>query len=183
MFWIYQGPAGVAAPTPGQWQMVGQVCLRAGQFVGREVPAFTLQEFQRLPIPASRIRVQPATRRTLVNVETNVYADSHPVIIRTTLLGLPVRVRAIPVKFTWSFGDGTSLRTRDAGAPYPRMTTAHVYRQPGRRAISLVTSYAGEFSVSDGPWLPVDGEVEVSSATVVVVVHEARAHLVDGLQI
>jgi hypothetical protein len=103
-------------------------------------------------------------------------------VIGTTLLGMPVRVRATPVKFTWNFGDGASLRTTDAGAPYPRMTTTHVYRQPGRRAISLVTSYAGEYSVSDGPWLPVEGEVEVSSTAVIVVVFEARAHLVDGLQ-
>jgi hypothetical protein len=179
MFWIYQGPVGVDTPVAGQWRLVGQTCLRAGDIADQARLAVSIEDFRRLPLPSSRIRVQPATLRTLVNVETNVYVNSGPVVLGTTLFGVPVRVRATPVRYTWTFGDGASLRTVDPGAPYPRMTCTHVYRQPGERAINLVTSYVGEYSVSGGPWLPIEGEAEVSSSAVILTVIEARAHLVD----
>lgn len=179
MFWIYQGPPGVSAPVPGQWRLVGQACLHRGEVSGRAVPAFTVEDFRRLPLPASGIRIQPATLRTLVNVETNVYVDSRPVVLTATLLGMPVRVRATPARYAWTFGDGSRLRTTDPGGPYPRMSTTHVYRLPGRSLVTLVTSYTGEYSIAGGPWLPVDGEADVPSPAVALTVVEARARLVD----
>lgn len=180
MFWIYQGPPGVAAPAPGQWRMAGHECRHAGRPTNRAVPALTLREFRQLPLPPSVIRIQPATLRTLVNIETNVYTESRPAILSTTLLGLPVRVRVTPVGYRWVFGDGSRLQTPNPGAPYPRMTTTHVYKQSGRYSVVLVTRYAGEYSVAGGPWLPVDGEAEVSSRGVSLTVVKARTHLVDG---
>jgi hypothetical protein len=179
MFWIYQGPPGVSAPVPGQWRLVGQACLHTGEVSERAVPAFTVEDFRRLPLPAGGVRIQPATLRTLVNVETNVYVDSRPVVLTTTLLGMPVRVRATPAGYTWTFGDGSRLRTTDPGGPFPRMSTTHVYRLPGRWLVTLVTSYTGEYSVAGGPWLPVDGEADVPSPAVTLTVVETRARLVD----
>jgi hypothetical protein len=140
----------------------------------------SLAEFRRLPLPAGVVHVQPGTLRTLVNVETNVFVSAGPANLRTTLIGRPVRVRATPVGFRWTFGDGGVLNTTDAGGAYPAMTTTHVYRQPGVVPVALVTRYRGEYSVAGGPWLPVDGEAEVNSPPVQLTVVATRNELVSG---
>lgn len=163
------------------WAPAGQACLRPAAVPAAAVPAFTLNDFRRLPLPPGTARVQPANGRTLVNVDTNVMVIAGPVTLTTSLLGLPIRVRATPERFAWDFGDGAGLVTEDRGAPWPDMTTTHVYPTPGLRAITLTTFYSGEYSVADGPWLPVDGEASVASAPVPIEVFEARGELVGDL--
>jgi hypothetical protein len=179
MFWIYQGPPGVSRPSGGQWRLIGQACMHSADGSGQALPALSLNDFRRLPLPPGTAHVQPPSLRTLVNVDTNVYVEARPTVLTTTLLGQPVQVRATPVRFTWSFGDGGSLRTQDAGGPYPQMTTTHVYRRAGLVTVQLVTSYTGEYSVAGGPWLPVDGEADVPSGAVTLTIVETRAELVD----
>lgn len=175
MFWRFER---VVGPPPGPWRRTGATCLRRSQVPAAVVPGFTAADFRRLPLPAGGVHVQPGTLRTLVNVETNVYVSARAVTLRTTVVGRPVRVRATPVGFRWSFGDGGVLATTDPGGAYPAMTTTHVYRRPGVVAVGLVTRYRGEYSVAGGPWLPVDGEAEVASSPVRVTVVQARAELV-----
>jgi hypothetical protein len=116
-----------------------------------------------------------------VNVPTNLFVNAAPLTLDTELVGLPVHVRATPTHFTWRLGDGTVLRTADAGGPYPDMTTTHTYRQKGGVAVQLTTSYTGEYSILGGPWTPIDGEADVQSPAVALTVLEARSHLVDDL--
>lgn len=175
MFWRFERMVG---PPPGPWRRTGGSCLRPAQVPGVTVPGFTLADFRRLPLPAGGVHVQPGTLRTLVNVETNVYVSAGPVTLTTTVVGRPVRVRATPVGFRWSFGDGGVLATTDPGGEYPAMTTTHVYRRPGVVLVGLTTRYRGAYSVAGGPWLPVDGEAEVASAPVRLTVVQARAELV-----
>lgn len=177
MFWRFEA---VIGPPRGPWQRVGSACLRPSQVPGRAVPALSLAEFRRLPLPAGVVHIQPGTLRTLVNIETNVFVSAGPANLRTTLIGQPVRVRATPVGYRWTFGDGGVLNTTDPGGAYPAMTTTHVYRQPGRVPVSLVTRYRGEYSVAGGPWLPVDGEAEVNSPPIQLTVVAARNELVSG---
>jgi hypothetical protein len=179
MFWIYSGPPGVSSPSPAQWTRTGQRCLRRDQVAAAAVPAFTARDFRRLPWPPGAVTVQPSTLRTLVNAPTNVFVRARIVTLDTTLLGLPVRVRATPARYDWAFGDGGVLSTSDPGGPYPDMTTTHTYAVPGEREVTLTTAYTGEYSVSGGPWLPIDGEASVASPPVGLTVVEARAVLVD----
>lgn len=138
----------------------------------------TEADFRRLPLPAGKVNVQPPNLRTLVNVPTNVYVDAGVVVIPTTLLGFPVRVRATPQRYSWSFGDGGKLSTADAGSPYPDMTTTHTYTSPGSARVGLSTIYTGEYSVSGGPWLPIDGEASVQSPASTLTVLAATNRLV-----
>lgn len=179
MFWIYQGPVGVKSPSPGQWRLVSQVCMRTRRERGRVIPSMTVDDFRRLPLPPVVVHVQPASLRTLVNVETNVFVDSRPTLLRTSLLGVPVRVRATPVAYRWNFGDGARLVTADPGGPYPRMTTTHVYHEAGIRQLELVTVYRGEYATPDGPWIPIDGTADVPSGPLLLEVVEAHNHLVE----
>lgn len=181
LYWRFRATQDVAGAL-GEWTYLGQMCRRPGEVATVAIPEFTLRDFQRLPLPPGGVHVQPATGRVLVNVDTNVYVSAEPVTLNTTLVGFAVQVRATPVRYEWSFGDGHVLTTADPGGAYPAMTTTHAYTVAGHRQITLRTFYTGEYSVAGGPWQPVDGEAVVASAPVAVEVIEARGHLVADLE-
>ena len=178
-YWIYTAPAGPPAPGPTDWNTTGQVvCQGPNQPADVVEPVVTAADFRRLPLPAAGLKVQPPTRQTLVNIPTNLYADSRAAILPTRILGFAVRVRATPLRFRWSYGDGTDFSTTNAGGPYPQLDTAHTYRQAGTRTVRLSTTYEGEYSVTGGPWLPIDGVATVASPPTTVTVHSAENQLV-----
>ncbi len=176
MFWYYSATL-TSSGSPGSWRRTGQACLRP-ELMERSSPRLTVTEFRRLPLPAGQIHVQPDSGRNLVNMPTNVYVDAVGVTLQTRLVGFPVRVRAAPVAYAWVFGDGESLTTSDPGAAFPDMRTTHTYQVAGSFAVRLATTYRGEYSVSGGPWVPVQGYATVPSPTVVVDVVEVRGQLV-----
>jgi hypothetical protein len=161
--------------------LAGQQCLAADEAARQgvaPVPVVTAEDFRRLPLPAGVVHVQPGNGRTLVNVPTNVYLEATTRVIPTTVLGRPARVRATPVEYRWTFGDGGVLRTADQGAPYPDLRTTHTYTAPGRVPVGLTTTYRGEYSVAGGPWLPIEGTAQVVTPPVVLTVVAARSELV-----
>jgi hypothetical protein len=178
LYWFFSGPPGVVSPVRGEWTFTSSRCLSAGQVPGRVVPAFTVADFRRLPLPPGKVVVQPGNGRTLVNVPTNVMVQAPQAVLTTTVLGAPVRVRATAVRYRWSFGDGQVLDTVDPGAAFPDLRTTHTYLVRGKASLGLVTSYEGEYSIAGGPWLPVDGVAQVASAPVVLTVVETRAEVV-----
>jgi len=178
MYWFFSGPPGVARPGAGQWALTSSRCLTADQVPGRAVPALTAADFRRLPLPAGRVIIEPGNGQTLINIETNVIAQAPQATLTTTLLGLPVRVRATAVTYHWAFGDGGTLTTSDPGAHYPDLRTTHTYLDPGRYAVTLTTTYTGEYSVAGGPWLPVDGTAQVASPPVQLTAYAAHSVLI-----
>ncbi|MFZ5870526.1 MAG: PKD domain-containing protein, partial [Actinomycetota bacterium] len=169
---------------PRAWSLVGQRCQGPTDSASpQEIPAFTLADFQRLPLPAGTPNVQPDNGYTLVGVPTNVYATAEPVTLDTTLLGFPVQVRATPSRYAWDFGDGNGHGpTSEPGAPYPALTITHTYERADRYPITLTTYYTGEYSVAGGPWLPIAGEAQVTSAPVDVEALAGRNRLVADPQ-
>jgi hypothetical protein len=178
-FWIFTAPAS-SAQTAESWSATGEsTCRGPGDDEDPTVqPVVTAEDFRRLPLPAAKINVQPPNRRTLINIPTNFYTDAAPVVLPTTVLGQPVRVRATPMRFRWTYGDGAALTTADPGAPYPDLRTSHTYRQPGERTLGLTTTYSGEYSVAGGAWLPIDGLATVTSPGTALTVLAARNELV-----
>jgi hypothetical protein len=180
-FWVFTAPAGPGPRTGSSWTPTGEFACRGETDDGDPAalePVVTAQDFRRLPLPAARINVQPPNRRTLINIPTNLYTDASAVVLPTTVLGQPVRVRATPVRFRWDYGDGTALTTADPGAPYPDLRTAHTYRRPGRATLGLSTTYSGEYSVAGGAWLPIDGLATVDSPGTALTVLAAENRLV-----
>lgn len=178
----YWGYRSVATAEPRVWQRAGQSCMAPGApgVDGAElVIGFTVEDFRRLPLPPATSVVEPPGGDVLINIETNAYATASTTTIPTDVLGQPVTVRATPVAYTWDFGDGGTVGpTSDPGAPYPSLRNAHVYTVPGDYAITLTTTYAGEFSVAGGPYLPIDGTAEVASPAQAVTAHSATSELV-----
>lgn len=141
----------------------------------------TAEDFRRLPLSPSTPSYQPADGRGLVNMPLIVFTDPSPQTLTTTVLGVPVTVRATPVQYAWDFGDGAApVVTTDPGAPYPDHTVSRSYAAPGEYAVRLVTTWRGEFQVAGaGPWIPVDGTATTSSPPFTTTVEEAVPRLVS----
>ncbi|MFN8074691.1 MAG: PKD domain-containing protein [Kineosporiaceae bacterium] len=164
------------------WSLVGQRCVSAAEprdTEPRQAVALSLEDFRRLPLPPGGMHVQPGNGQVLVQMPTNVYVTAEPIRLRTEVLGMPVDVEATPDSYTWDFGDGGQFTTKDAGAPYPAMTTTHTYTRPGRYTITLTVNYRGQFRPQGmQDWLPVEGTAPVDSAPVTLEAIETRAVLV-----
>jgi hypothetical protein len=148
-----------------------------------DIPAAAARAFQEMQIAPSRVHVQPPNGWTLVNVDTIAYTERTPRTMNTNLFGVPVEIRAVPSTYSWDFGDGSApLTTTDPGAPYPAHTVAHAYANQGEAAISLTTTWHGQFRLAGEPtWHDVAGEATTVSSSGSLEILAARARLVEDL--
>ena len=108
--------------------------------------------------------VQPPGGETLVNFDTNFYTEQGSFTRRVRLLGQRVDLKIWPSQYQWVFGDGASLASESAGAPYPDLQITHDYRRKGGVSPRVDTTYSAQFSVNGGPWRDVDGTVTIPGA-------------------
>lgn len=167
--------------TPGAWSAAGepvadQSCVTPADLAGEAQRAFAT-----LAIAPSPVVVQPPDGWTLVNVPTITYTEPDDQILDTTLLGIPVQIRATSHTYTWDYDDGTTpVTTTDPGAPYPDHTVHHTYDQPADQVqITLTTTWTGQFRITGTPtWTDVTGTATTTSTADPLQVHEARSRLV-----
>ncbi len=154
-------PDGPAAP-PGQQVIV------------------TAEDVQSLPIDSGGLVVQPAQPWVLVNLDTVVMTGARAQVLETVVLGVPVRVRVVPVEYAWDFGDGSApVVTTDPGAPWPEHTVAHAYTAAGAVQISLTTQWEAQFQpVGTAGWLPVTGRASTTEVSEPIEVVTATPRLV-----
>ncbi|MFI5712790.1 hypothetical protein [Kribbella sp. NPDC051620] len=137
-----------------------------------------LAESKNVLFPKLHVKVQPAGR-TLVNLDTIVYTDESQVYRQTvTVLGFPVEVEAMPMSYTWSFGDGASVTTTTPGRPYPAKDITHKYMKKAGVNLSLTTNYAARFNVAGTGWQYVEGTVPITGPPTALQVREAVPVLV-----
>lgn len=135
--------------------------------------------FRRIPLPPSSFQVQPPGGRTLVNFETNFFADTDRELDRTVrLLGQRVDLRIEAHSYTWHFDDGDSVTTTKPGAPYPRLQITHNYLSKGSYRPTLDITWVADYRVDGGPWRPVPGSVTIAGAPTPLRAVEARPTLV-----
>src|SRR5690554_1477854 len=137
------------------------------------------EEFRRLPLVPSTPVVQPSDGRALINLGVAVHTDGSPQELATTVVGVPVTVRATPVRFSWDFGDGTRpVVTTAAGDGWPDHAALGEYPEPGTFELRLTTTWRGEFQVGGtGPWFPVAGTATTTSDPVTITVETAPSRL------
>ena len=156
-------------------------CAPPEEEVEEEVtPGLVAAAFQRIPLPASELQVQPANGRTLVNFETNFFTETGPFDRTVVLLGQNVDLRIVPSAFGWRFGDGASLATQDAGSPYPDLRITHDYQRKGQVRPSVDTTYTATYRVNGGAWGPVPGSVTIPGESVGLEVLTATPVLVGS---
>ncbi|MDO5617296.1 hypothetical protein [Kocuria sp.] len=159
------------------------LCLPTGEVPesgSMPLPVFTVQDLQRLDIAAAVSVVEPAPH-TLINYNTNVYAEATAQEFTTTLAGYPVTVRVYPIEYAWDYGDGTAFGPSPlSGYPLDEdqwdtpTDTSHRYTETGDVQVTLTTVFEGEYSVAGGPWLAVEGTSTVTSTPVELSVWRAK---------
>ena len=143
------------------------------------MPSDVLRALERIGLPASELVVQPPGGETLVNFDTNFYTEQGSFTRRVRLLGQRVDLKIWPSRYQWVFGDGASLASESAGAPYPDLQITHDYQSKGGVSPRVDTTYSAQFSVNGGPWRAVDGTVTIPGARVQLEVRTARPVLVS----
>jgi hypothetical protein len=134
------------------------------------MPVVTLADFRRLDIAPSTIE-SDSGGFGLIRANTNFYATEEPQTLNTTMLGQQVAIQAIPVQWTFTYGDGSApLVSTTPGGPQREFnqetTTSHAYQQTGTFQVTVATAYRGQFSVNGGPWIAIPGTASVPSTPV-----------------
>ena len=136
-------------------------------------------EFASLPLRLQQPRSDPSPR-TLVNIPTAFSAGSAaPQDFAPVLLGIAVHINAKPVRWVWSWGDGTSDAVDRPGTPgQPDVT--HIFTRAGDLSAQVVVEWHGTFTVGgDATEYPIATPAFVRAPPVLIQVREARAQLVS----
>ena len=121
---------------------------------------------------------------SLRNGHAHLYATSKTQDFNITLFDQDVRVRAIPVTYLWTYGDGTTRSLDFPGGPVAHRgfdeptSTSHVYRETGDFGVGLTTRFRGEYSTEGGPWTPIPGVANVPSEQAAMSVWRTKKILV-----
>jgi len=153
-------------------------------------PLLARQEIEKL-VPRPGIGVAPPGGKTLVNVQTVLWANTPADrgLGTVTLLGTyRVALRVQVQQVAWAFGDGATEVADGPGLPYRKgehCTTVtcpghfgHVYATTGTMTITEQVTWSGQYSVNGGAWQDVAGAVDGPAATAQVTVVQARGVLV-----
>lgn len=148
-----------------------------------DIARVSVEQFRELPIVASSIVSQPENF-SLRNGHAHMYAESEPQNFNITIFDQDVRVRAIPVSYLWTYGDGTSRTLSFPGGPVAERgfdeptSTSHVYKDTGDFGVGLTTRFRGEYSTEGGPWTPIAGVANVPSESITMSVWRTKKILV-----
>jgi hypothetical protein len=131
------------------------------------MPVVTLADFRRLDIAPSKIE-SDSGGFGLIRANTNFYATEEIQTLNTTMLGQQVAIQAIPVQWTFNYGDGSAPRVSTTpGGPQrefnQQTSTSHAYQRTGTFPVTVATAYRGQFSVNGGPWIAIPGTASVPS--------------------
>lgn len=131
------------------------------------MPVVTLADFRRLDIAPSKIE-SDSGGFGLIRANTNFYATEEVQTLDTTMLGQQVAIQAIPVQWTFNYGDGSAPRVSTTpGGPQrefnQQTSTSHAYQRTGTFPVTVATAYRGHFSVNGGPWIAIPGTASVPS--------------------
>lgn len=129
----------------------------------------TLSDLARFRPDPGVDHMQP-NRWMIVGLDTNFFARATQHVKSGTLLDRPASVRFTPVRYRWTYGDGTGRTTATPGATWEALglhefdatPTSHIYRSPGTYVIDLTIGYAPEYRYADATeWIPVSGLIWV----------------------
>ena len=91
----------------------------------------------------------------------------------------PVRGdRAVPVSYSYYFGDDDSTTTASPGSPHPDLEVTHAYARTGDVVVRVDTTYAGEYRIGQGEWTSIPDTLTVEGAGQDLEIVEALPQLV-----
>jgi hypothetical protein len=175
----------VADPAVVDPDLVGSdIVVRDGYTVTEPVKLSDLVNFH----PASGVDRMEPDGFIIVGLATNFYAQATMQVQSGDLLGRPATVRFTPVRYHWSYGDGTGATLSTPGmswadqanSEFEPTATSHVYRSAGSYTIDLTIDYAAEYRYTSTEWTPIDGVVPVAANRLSVTAGAATTVLVNG---
>jgi hypothetical protein len=159
---------------------VGTFCLAPGVPLQPDalVPGVR-DRFVRL-VPPLRPSFQPRGFG-IVNVPV-VLAAGQPADIGRPVFGLAGHrvVLSATASWRWRYGDGSQLVTRRPGGAWPDVDVAHAYGREGRFAVTVTTTWQGQFWVDGAGPFVVSGAPVTQAAQLVVPVRAAVAQLLGA---
>jgi hypothetical protein len=174
----------------GTWTVTNTNCAAPkGNAVPQLTGADVRQEAQKL-VPHPAIGTAPPNGTTLVNIETILWVDtpSSRTLGTVALLGHQVQISVALASVAWTFGDGTTETTPDAGTPYDRADPCsaklcddywgHVFPTTGPHTVIATITWTGTYRVDGGPAQPIPGTVTGPASTVTITARQARGILV-----
>ena len=174
-------------PAGGE-QYLGEQCFEPDEAPlapERQVTqAMVLRAFQRIPVPASRVEIQPPGGKTLVNLET-IFSTEAAEFTRTIgLLGHRVDLEISPSRFEWVTGDGADFSTDWAGRAWEKGVPmseyiTHNYDDADDVTTRVDTTWSARYRVDGGEWQDVGGTVTIEGEPFDLAVLSAAPHLVS----
>ena len=173
VIWL-KAPKAITNPTFTDWQPVDgkPACLYDAEpgNVLADIAARILNDFRQLPINPGTLETQPFPH-TLKGGPTNFYTTATQETFDLTILGQTVHLTATPTSHTYTFGDGTTLGpTPTTGYPIPETEwlttntrTSHAYTETGNYQATITTNFTGTYSVNNGPPLPINGTLNLTT--------------------
>lgn len=132
------------------------------------VISVSAEDFENQPIKPASLIMDNAPH-SLKNYNTNIFAQSGEQTFTQNVMGEQVEIKAIPVSYTFNYGDGTVVTTTNPGHSVAeqwdvKTPTSHQYSTPGDYTYTVTTTFRGEFRVPGGPWQVIAGTSDRTSA-------------------
>lgn len=123
----------------------------------------------------------------IVGLDTNFYATGGVRVVTGELLGQPASVRFTPIRWSWTYGDGSGTTTSTRGstwsalkvAEFDKTPTSHIYRRAGTYFIDLTVTYRADYRYAGSPWWPVQGTLALPANRLVATAGSADTVLVE----
>ncbi|WP_281450549.1 hypothetical protein [Paenarthrobacter nitroguajacolicus] len=183
-----QAPKSITNPVWTDYPAIsGPTCLYDPQpeNVLANIAARILNDFRQLPINPGTLEAQPFPH-TLKGGPTNFYTTASTQTFDLTILGQTVHLTATPTNYTYTFGDSTTLGpTPTTGYPIPQTEwltsqtrTSHSYTETGNYPATATTNFTGTYSVNNGPPLPINGTLNLTTPPITIHVWKTERALV-----
>jgi hypothetical protein len=183
-----EAPKAITNPGWTDWiPVTGPTCLYGPEphNILDDIAARILTDFRQLPLNPGTLTTQPSPN-TLTGAPTNFYATTTPQTFNLTILGQNVHLTATPTTYTYTFGDGQTLGPTPAtGHPIPdtqwlttTTQTSHTYTTTGNYPATVTTTYTGTYTVNNGPPLPINGTLNLTTAPQTIHVWKTETALV-----
>ena len=177
---------GAAAPPAQPPPCNGSGCVDRGTFVVTTLPVPTLTDIAAFR-PAPGVDHMEPDGWFVVGLDANFYATGGASVVSGTLLGYPAQVRFTPIRWRWTYGDGTTATRSTPGAPwaaqgipeFEQTSTSHVYSLPGTYYIDLTIGYRAEYSFNGSSWATIVGTLWLPANRLVATVGSAKTVLVE----
>ncbi|MHC8609347.1 hypothetical protein ACW4FP_17030 [Paenarthrobacter ureafaciens] len=183
-----EAPKAITNPGWTDWiPVTGPTCLYGPEphNILDDIAARILTDFRQLPLNPGTLTTQPSPN-TLIGAPTNFYATTTAQTFNLTILGQNVHLTATPTTYTFTYGDGQTLGPTPAtGHPIPdtqwlttNTQTSHTYTTTGNYPTTLTTTYTGTYTVNNGPPLPINGTLNLTTTPQTIHVWKTETALV-----